>query len=141
MNYYNVQGVLVRSNKPARDKIIVERRLTGMSCREIGREHGISRSRVDQIYKKWRRLRPHEETASELAWRKRHEEVQRLLKEGRDKREAEEVARLTEKLLARERKFFKDLAETPAWEDAILHVQKVLGCDRETASQEILKRF
>jgi len=128
---------------------IVESRLAGKSCRAIGLEYGLCHQRIRQIVERYRRYERYtglaalseKERAAREKQQKLREEVQRLLKEDRDKRQAEEVARLTEQYLAREIKFFKDLAETPAWEDAILHVQKVLGCDRETASQEILKRF
>jgi hypothetical protein len=42
---------------------------------------------------------------------------------------------------ARKEQFFNSLAGSPAMEDAILHVQKVLGCDRETARQELREKF
>jgi hypothetical protein len=142
-------GAFKNSHHPERNMAIVESRLTGKSWRAIGLEYGLSHQRIRQIVETYRRYERYiglaalseKERAAREAQQKRRDEVQRLLKEDRDKREAEEVARLTEQYLAREIKFLKDLAETPAWEDAILHVQKVLGCDRETARQEILKRF
>jgi hypothetical protein len=142
-------AAFANSHHPERNTAIVESRLAGKSWRAIGLEYGLCHQRIRQIVESYRRYERYtglaalseKERAAREMQQKRRDEVQRLLKEDRDKRLAEYVARLSEQEQARARKFYEDLAETPAWEDAILHVQKVLGCDRETASQEILKRF
>jgi hypothetical protein len=79
--------------------------------------------------------------ASELAKQKRREEEEAAELAEHDRRYFEQELLRAAQLVAREEQFFNDLARTPAMEDAILHVQKVLGCDRETARQEMRKRF
>jgi hypothetical protein len=70
-------------------------------------------------------------------WERQQQETLKFVKE----REARELALLVEQDRARARKFYEDLKSSPAGEDAILHVQATLNCDRETAWREILKRF
>jgi len=137
------------SHHPERNMAIVESRLAGKSCRAIGLEYGLCHQRIRQIVERYRRYERYtglaalseKERAAREMQQKRRDEVQRLLKEDRDKRLAEEVARLSEQEQARALKFYEDLKSSPAGEDAILHVQATLNCDRETAWREILKRF
>jgi hypothetical protein len=137
------------SHHPERNTAIVESRLAGKSYRAIGLEYGLSHQRIRQIVETYRRYERYtgpaalseRERAAREKQQERRDEVQRLLKEDRDKRLAEEVARGSEQEQARALKFYEDLKSSPAGEDAILHVQATLNCDRETAWREILKRF
>jgi hypothetical protein len=70
-------------------------------------------------------------------WEWQQQETLKFVKE----REARALALLSEQEQARALKFFEDLKSSPAGEDAILHVQATLNCDRETAWREIRKRF
>jgi hypothetical protein len=79
--------------------------------------------------------------ASELARVKRREEREWAELLEHDERNRERWALEDARFEAEREKVFYDLAGTPAMEDAILHVQKTLGCDRETAREKLRKRF
>jgi transposase len=138
------------SHHPERNMAIVESRLAGKSCRAIGLEYGLSHQRIRQIVESYQRYERYAALAAEEAAlseeeraarekRREEEEWAELLEH--DRRNSERWALEDARHEAEKEKVFYDLARTPAMEDAILHVQKTLGCDRETARQKLLERF
>jgi hypothetical protein len=143
-------GAFENSHHPERNMAIVESRLAGKSWRAIGREYGLSPARIRQIvetyqrYERYAALAAAEAALSEeerAARKKRREEDELAELREHDRRNSERWALEDARFEAEKEKVFYDLAGSPAMEDAILHVQKSLGCDRETARQELRKRF
>jgi hypothetical protein len=136
-------GAFKNSHHPERNTAIVESRLAGRSWRAIGQEYGLSPQRIRQIVERDKRYERYaalsEEERAARALKKRLEEEADLAEH--DRRYWEREAELEALREARKEQFFNDLAKTPAMEDAILHVQASLNCDRETARQKLRKRF
>ena len=138
------------SHHPERNTAIVKSRLAGKSFRAIGLEYGLSCERIRQIVARYQRYERYAALAAaeaalsdeeRAAREKRREEEEAAELAEHDRRYFEREAEIEALREARKDQFFNDLARTPAMEDAILYVQKTLGCDRETARQELRKRF
>jgi hypothetical protein len=105
-------------------------------------------------YKAWRdyhiaplELRRKERCKEELQRRRerRHQRRRKAEEEAslreHDRRYYEQELLRATRLLVKQADFFNSLAGNPSMEDAILHVQKSLGCDRETARLKIREGF
>jgi hypothetical protein len=138
------------SHHPERNTAIVKARLAGKSYAAIGREYGLSGHRIHQIvgrYQRYERYAAEAEAEAALTdgeraarEKRRKDEEEASLRE-RDRRYYEQELLRATQLIAEQSNFFDSLAGSPSMEDAILHVQKTLGCDRETARLKIREAF
>ena len=143
-------GAFENSHHPERNMAIVESRLAGKSLVAIGLEYGLSSERIRQIvgrYQRYERYAALAEAEAALsdeeraAREKRREEEEEASLREHDRRYFEREAEIEALRQARKEQFFNDLAGSPAMEDAILHVQASLNCDRETARLKIREKF
>ena len=143
-------GAFANSHHPERNTAIVESRLAGKSWRDIGLEYSLSSTRIHQIVERYKRYERYAAMAAEeaalsdeerAAREKRREEEEAASLAEHDRRYYEQELLRATRLVVKQAEFFNSLAGSPAMEDAILHVQKTLGCDRETARLKIREGF